>query len=160
MEFEKVNLTKDVLIEIKKVDDIFYKDENLTLDWYLERYTDKHIGYLIKDKEKIVGYIVAAPIKKVLYNALVKGVLINDTDINPDMFINKSRYNYIVSFVLLPDYRHNGIGTKLIKSIIKTVKKGYYCSLAISKEGNAISKKFMRVKKKINDEITVYEIKI
>ncbi len=160
MEFERVNLNKDILIEIKKIDDIFYKDDNTTLDWYLERYTDKHIGYLIKDNGKIVGYIVSVPIKKVLYNALINGVLVNDININPDMFITRSRYNYIVSFVMLPEYRHKGLGTKLIKSIIKNVKRGYYCALAISKEGNALSGKFMKLKKKINEDISVYEIKL
>ena len=66
----------------------------------------------------------------------------------------------IISFVLLPEYRHKGFGSELIKSILKNVRHGYYCSLAISKEGNTISKKYMKLKKIINDNINVYEIKL
>lgn len=160
MKFEKVKLTKENIKEIKKIDDIFYQDDDLDLNWYLDRYTEKHMGYLIKDNNKVVGYLVSVPIKKVFYKALISGVLINDTNVNPDMFVTHSKYNYIISFVLLPDYRHKGIGSELIKSVIKSVNHGYYCSLAISKEGNALSRKFMKLKKHINDNISVYEIKI
>ena len=161
MRIEKINLTKDNLIKIKEIDDLFYTDDHIDLDWYLERYNSKHIGYLLlNDHNVCIGYIVSVPVKKELYDALIKGVLVNDLNINPDMFIDKSKYNYIVSFIILEEYRHQGLGLELIKNIIKTVDKGFYCALTVSQEGAAISKKFMHLKKQINDDIAVFEIKI
>ena len=80
-------------------------------------------------------------------------------DINPQMFVKKSKYFYIISFVILEEYRHKGLGIKLIKNIIKTIDKGKYIALTVSKEGEAIAKKFMKKKKQINDDIAVFEIK-
>lgn len=126
MKIEKIYLTKDNLKKIKKIDDLYYKGENKTdLNWYLERFSSKHIGYvLLNGKSEYIGYIISVPVKKELYDALIGGVLVNDININPDMFINKSKYNYIVSFVILEEYRHMGLGVELIKNIINIVDKG------------------------------------
>ena len=69
MKIEKIYLTKDNIIKIKEIDDTFYEGNNLNdLDWYLERYNDKHFAYvLLDDNDNYVGYIIAIPIKKVLY---------------------------------------------------------------------------------------------
>lgn len=161
MKIEKIPLNKENLIKIKKIDDLYFTEDITDLNWYLERYTTKHTAYVIKDnQDNYQGYIIAVPIKKVLYKAITNGVLINDININPDMFVNKSKYHYIASFVILEKHRHKGLGLKLIKSIIKLVDKGYYCALVMSNEGDAISKKYMHLKKKINENISVYEIKL
>ena len=162
MKIEKIYLTEENLIRIKKIDDLYYEGENITdLNWYTDRYTSKHVGYvLLNEKNEYIGYIIAVPVKKELYDALINGVLVNDININPDMFINKSKYNYISAFVLLKEYRHQGIGVELIKSIINIVDKGSYCALTISKEGASISKRFMHLKKQINSDVAVYEMKL
>ena len=160
MTIEKIYLTKENLIKIKEIDDIFYRNDITPLEWYLERLTPKHTGYIIKDNDKVVGYLVAVPIRKECYEAIIKGVIINDIYINPNMYVEKSKYHYIVSFVLLEEYRHKGIGTKLILQVIKKVEKGYYCALTISQEGAALSKKFMKRKKQLNDNVAVFEIKL
>lgn len=156
MEIEKICLTKENLKKIKKIDDIFYHEDVTTIDWYLERYTPKHTGYILKDGKKIVGYLVAVPIKKEAYTAITKGVLVNDIYLNPDMYVEKSKYYYIVSFVLLEEYRHKGYGTRLVLSVIRKAEKGHYCALTISKEGAALSKKFMKLKKQVNDNVAVF----
>ena len=160
MQIEKIYLNKDNLIKIKQIDDEFFKEDITPLDWYIERYTSKHTGYIIKDNDKIIGYLVAVPIKKEAYNAIINGVIINDIHLNPDMFVEKSRYHYIIAFVLLDEYRHKGLGTSLIKSVIKHVEKGKYCTLTVSKEGASLSKKFMKLKQQLNDEVAVFEIKL
>ncbi len=160
MKIDKIRLTEENIKIIKEIDDTFYHDEATTIEWYLERYTSKHNGYLIKNNDKVVGYLVAVPIKKEAYDAITNGVIVNDIYLNPKMYIEKSKYHYIVSFVLLENYRNQGIGTNLILSIIKNVDKGRYCALTISKEGAAVSQKFMKLKKQINDDVAVFEIKL
>ena len=159
MRVEKVSLTKDNLLKIKSIDETFYKS-NLDINWYLERYTNKHNGYLLYDNNKVVGYIVSVPIKKELYDALVNGVLLNDININPDMFIEDSYYNYIVSIVILEEYRYQGMGNLLLEALLNNVKNGLYCALTISKEGSILANKYMNLKLKINDEVSVYELKV
>ena len=120
MKVEKISLTKDNLLKIKSIDETFYKS-NLDIDWYLERYTNKHNGYILYDNDKAVGYNVSVPIKKELYDALINGVLLNDININPNMFIEDSYYNYIVSIVILEEYRHQGMGNLLLEITQKKV---------------------------------------
>ncbi len=159
MRVEKISLTKDNLLKIKSIDETFYKS-NLDIDWYLERYTNKHNGYILYDNDKAVGYIVSVPIKKEFYDALINGVLLNDININPNMFIEDSYYNYIVSIVILEEYRHQGMGNLLLETLINNAKKGLYCALTISKEGSILANKYMNLKLKINNEVSVYELKV
>jgi len=95
------------------------------------------------------------PIKKELYNAIVNGVLINDLYINPNMIVNKSKYQYIVSSVILDDYRHKGFGKEMMKELLKN-GKGFYCALTITENGYNLAKKFMELKLKINDDANVF----
>ena len=75
MHIEEVKLTKENLIKIKEIDNTFYTKENISLDWYLERYTEKHSAILLLDKDEIVGYIISVPIKKELYDTIINGVI-------------------------------------------------------------------------------------
>ena len=92
MHIEEVKLTKENLIKIKEIDNTFYTKESINLDWYLERYNKNHSAILLLDGDKVVGYIISVPIKKELYDTIINGVIINDLQINPQMFINKSEY--------------------------------------------------------------------
>jgi len=152
---ENVNLTKDNLIKIKQIDNLFYKEDILTLDWYLERYNENHNGILLLDNNECVGYLVAIPIKKELYKTITNGVLVNDLYINPNMIVNKSKYYYIVSSVILDDYRHKGYGKEMMKELLKS-KKGIYCALTITEDGYNLAKKFMKLKLKINNNTNVF----
>ncbi len=159
MIIEKVSLSKNNLEEIKKIDDEFFSDENLTMDFYLNRYNEKHNGYILKDENKnVLGYLVSVPVKKELYNAIKKGVITNDLFINPQMFINKSKYNYIVSICILQEYRKKGYGKQLFETFLKDRKTGKYISLTITKEGYTLLNKYMNMMKKINNETAIFEL--
>jgi len=47
IKIEKVNLTEENLLKIKKIDDSFYKEDLLTFEWYIERYNKNHNGFLL-----------------------------------------------------------------------------------------------------------------
>lgn len=159
MRIEEVYLTKENLLKIKSIDDLFYSDQ-LEIDWYLKRYSDKHKGILLLDNDKCVGYIVMAPVRKELYKAIISGVILNDVDVNPDMFIDSSKYNYIVSCVILEEYRHKGYGKMLVEKLLTSNNKStHYCALTISKDGSNLASKFMKLKMKLNEEVNIYEIK-
>lgn len=155
IKIEKVSLTKENLLKIKKVDDSFYKEDLLTLEWYIERYNENNNGFLLMNDDCCVGYLVSVPIKKELYKAIINGVLINDLYINPNMIVNKSKYQYIVSSVILDNYRHKGYGKEMMKELLKNEKK-VFCALTITKDGYNLAKKFMKLKLKINDDTNVF----
>ena len=48
----------------------------------------------------------------------------------------------------------------MLTTIINIVDKGYYCALTVSKEGAGVAKKFMHLKKQINDDVAVFEVKL
>ncbi len=160
MKIEKIMLNNENLKEIKRIDDICFSDSVYDLKWYLDRYNSNYYGYGIYDEGKMIGYIISAPIKKDFYNALIKGVLIDDTCVNPEMFINKSKYNYVACMAMMPEYQKKGIGIKLVKSVIKEVPSGRYVALTVSDAGCSIASKYMKLKKKVNDKIKVFELKI
>ena len=155
MKIEEVNLTKDNLIKIEEIDNTFYKNDITGIDWYLQRYNENHKAVLLFDNDKCVGYCVYVPIKKELYEALVNGVLINDVNINPKMYINESEYNYVVSSVILKEYRGKGYATLMIERLLKN-KTGKFVALTISNDGYKLASKFMYFKFKISNEINVF----
>lgn len=155
MKIEEVNLTKENLIKIENIDNTFYKNDITGIDWYLQRYNKDHKAILLFDNDKCVGYCVFVPIKKELYEALVNGVLINDVNINPKMYINKSKYNYVVSSVILKEYRGKGYATLMIEKLLEN-KTGKFVALTISSDGYKLASKFMNFKLKISDEVNVF----
>lgn len=156
MHIEEINLTKENLIKIKQIDDTFYKKDNITLEWSLERYKGTHKGLVLLDQDKVVGYVVAVPIKKELYDTIVNGVIINDLQINPNMFITESNYYYIVSSVILKEYRGKRYGTKMLKRILENKEKNY-CVLTISEDGYNLVKNHMILKTHVYKEIYAFE---
>jgi len=59
MTIRKVQLNKDNLLKIEKIDDLFYVDAITGIDWYLQRYNENHWAYLlIDDFSNVVGYII------------------------------------------------------------------------------------------------------
>lgn len=157
MKIEKVYLTKENLLKLEKIDDSFYTDAITGIDWYLMRYNEKHYAYCLIDNEDIVGYIFSAPVKKELYEAITNGVLLNDLHINPNMFVDKSNYNYIVSCVIDENYRYKNYGKLLMETLLKDLKDCNVCCLTISKEGYKLSDKYLNFKSKLNDEVSVFE---
>ena len=156
MHIEEINLTKENLIKIKEIDDTFYDKDNISIEWLFERYKDTYKGLVLCDKEKIVGYITAVPIKKELYDTIINGVIVNDLQINPNMFVDESNYYYIVSIVIKKEYRGKGFGSKMLKLILENKNKNY-CVLTISDDGYNLIKKYMNLKTKVYKNIYVFE---
>ena len=136
------------------MDDTFYKRDNLDLDWYLERYKDKNGAVLLLDEDKCVGYIVSVPIRKELYDAITNGVIVNDVQVSPKMFINNSLYYYVVSCVVLNDYELHGYGSKMLEMILCEKKR--YCALTVSDGGYHLAKKYMDFKMNVYENINVF----
>jgi len=155
IKIETVNLNKENLIKIKEIDNIFYKEDILTIDWYLERYNDNHTGILLFDEDKCVGYLVSVPIKKVLYETIINGAITNDLYINPNMYTNKSNYNYIVSSVILKEYRRKGYGEMMLNKLFSE-NKGHFCALTITKDGYKLANKNMKLIMNINENTSVF----
>lgn len=157
MKIEKVNLTEENLLKIQDIDDLFYTNAITGINWYLKRYNEHHTAYVLVDKkDNFCGYVVAVPIKKELYDAIINGVITNDIHINPKMFVNKSKYYYLYSIVLLEKYRYRGWGTKLLNKLLEEIKDKKYCVLTVSKDGYNIMNKCMDIKIKIDDSIFVF----
>ncbi len=152
----EVKLNKENLEKIYNIDKTFYKDEILTMSWYLKRYNENHNAILIlDDKNNCVGYLVSVPIKKELYETIKKGIIINDLYINPNMYINDSKYYYISSFVIINEYRYKGHGQKMLEYLFKNCK-GKYCALTITNDGFRIAKKNMKLFCTINEKTNVF----
>lgn len=154
---ETVNLNKENLLKIKKIDDSFYKKAIAGIKWYLERYNEKHYAFCLINGEEIVGYIVSVPIKKELYDAIINGVLINDLHINPDMYVTESEYNYIVSCIIKEEYRYKNYGKLLMEKVLSNLNNCYACCLTITKDGYKLANKFLKLKEKLNDDVSVFE---
>lgn len=155
IKIKEENLNRSVLESIISLDKSFYNDKELTLNWYLERYKEYHKVILLYDDNKIVGYLLSVPIKKELYDAITNGIVTNDININPSMFVKESLYNYIVSILIDKDYRNNGYADELVNTLMNN-SNGKYCALTISKEGYTLANKYMDLKLKINDDISVF----
>jgi len=157
MELKTENLDKSTLAKIETIDNSFYTTAITGIGWYLERYSNKHKAILLYDDDNIcVGYLTSVPIKKVLYDALLNGVLTNDLHINPKMFIEKSDYNYIASSVILNEYRHKGYGKQMLDKLFSE-NSGKYVALTVSKDGFNLVKDCMELKIQIDNNTYVFE---
>lgn len=158
MKIIKSFLTNDVIDMIINIDKTFYEKVN-DEKWYKERYNRFHYAYILMDEEKPVGYILSVPIRKQLYDAIKSGVLINDTDVNPNMIVNESYYNYITSCVILEEYRNKGYGKNLLETLLQN-GRGFYIALTISNNGYKLARTYMDEMLKINNLMYVFEKEI
>ena len=92
---KEVNMTKEVLEEIRAIDLTFYPNIG-PIDWYLARYKPWHSAFVAMDEGKIVGYYSLA----MLDNGSVE----------------------LNNLSVLPEFRHLGIGEKLVKDAIEKAK--------------------------------------
>ena len=152
---ENKNINRSILERVKAIDEQFYTESKLTLDWYLERYKEYHVITLLYDDDKIVGYLLCVPIKKELYDDIMNGKLTNDIDVSHDMFVKDSLYNYIVSIVIDKEYRNNKYAYRLLDNLI--IKKGNkYCALTVSEAGKKLASKYMKKVLDVNDNVSVF----
>ena len=109
----------------------------------------------MNDNSDLIGYIVSVPIKKELYEAITNGVILNDLHINPTMFQKESDYHYIVSCVILEEYRYQNYGPKLMETLLSSLN-GRACCLTISKDGYRLASKYLNLKETLNDSVSVF----
>ena len=156
MKIKQHIMTEEILKIILQIDKTFYTDFDYDLDWYKERYLGKNLAYLLYDKNTCVGYVVCVGVRSNLYRAFKNGVLRGDYDINPNMFVENSKYNYLSSIVILEKYRQKGYGKKLLKTVFENVIGNIVC-LTISDEGFNLVHKNMKQLHKIDEKTYVFE---
>lgn len=158
MKIVKSFLTSDVIDVIINIDKSYYNDL-YEEKWYKERYNRFHYAYVLMDEEKPVGYILSVPIRKQLYDAIKSGVLVNDYDVNPNMIVNESYYNYITSCVILDEYRNKGYGKNLLETLFQN-GRGFYITLTTNNISYRLCRSYMNEMLKINNLMYVFEKEI
>ena len=152
---KEVSLTKEVLEEIRRIDLEFYPHIG-PIDWYLARYKPWHSAFVAMDDERIVGYFVAVPIQKGLYDAVLNGVLVDDLGVNPAMFLKESEYYYAVSIVIEKAYRGQKISRRLLDMFIDRHRDKKTCLIAISPEGCRLAEQYFKYKENLSDTVRVF----
>lgn len=138
MHIEVKKATEDLLQEIMAVDSYVY---HIGLNWYVRRYVGKEFA-LLYDEDGVAGYAVAVPIAKPMYDALVSGVVVNDIDLNEEMFLSQSDYYYLASAVVIPMYRKKGWGNQLVDTALNHIK-GQCVALVVSEAGEKLAKRHL-----------------
>ena len=151
----EISLTRDVLEEIRKIDLEFYPNIGL-IDWYLSRYKPWHSAFVAMDSEQMIGYFVAVPVRKELYDTIVNGVLVDDLGINPDMYLKDSEYYYAVSIVIRKEYRGRNIGRQLFDAYFSRYPDKKTCLLAVSKGGRRLAAHYFTLVKETSENVGVY----
>ena len=152
---KEVSLTREILEEIRKIDLEFYPNIGL-IDWYLSRYKPWHSAFAAMDDEKMIGYFVAVPVRKELYDAIVSGVLVDDLGINPDMFPKESEYYYAVSIVIQKEYRGRNISRQMLDAYFSKYPDKKTCLLAVSKNGYRLAEHYFSLVKDISENVGVF----
>jgi len=142
----------------------FYGNMNLTKEWYKMRYKSYHSIFTVYDNSvtfcdgtcKFIGYIAAIPITKELYDTISSGIIYDDINVNPNMFLKQSQYVYIPSIVLDEKYRNLGIGSMLFKKVLEKYNNHFLCGITISKNGFNLFKKYMQHKCNIMKDHDVF----
>ena len=152
---KEVSLTRETLEEIRKIDLEFYPNIGL-IDWYLSRYKPWHSAFVVMDDEEMIGYFVAVPVRKELYDAILNGVLVDDLGINPNMYLKESEYYYAVSIVIQKEYRGRNISRQMFDAYFSKYPDKKTCLLAVSKNGYRLAEHYFSLVKDISENIGVF----
>ena len=151
----EVSLTREVLEEIRRIDLEFYPNIG-SIDWYLSRYKPWHSAFAAMDAETLVGYFVAVPVRKELYDAILNGVLVDDMGINPDMYLKESEYYYAVSIVIQEAYRGRNISKQLFDMYFSKYPDKKTCALAVSRDGYRLAGHYFSLVKNISENVAAF----
>ena len=152
---KEVSLTRETLEEIRKIDLEFYPNIG-PIDWYLSRYKPWHSAFAAMDEEKMVGYFVAVPVRKELYDAILNGVLVDDLGVNPDMVLKESEYYYAVSMVIREAYRGRNLSRQMMDMYFGRYPDKKTCLLAVSKKGYRLAGHYFSLVKDITDHVGAF----
>ena len=152
---KEVSLTRETLEEIRRIDLEFYPNIGL-IDWYLSRYKPWHSAFAAMDDEKMIGYFVAVPVRKELYDAILSGVLVDDLGVNPDMFVKESEYYYAVSIVIQKEYRGRNISRQMLDAYFSKYPDKKTCLLAVCKSGYRLAGHYFSLVKDISENVGVF----
>ena len=153
--FREVSLTREILEEIRRIDLEFYPNIG-PIDWYLSRYKPWHSAFVAMDGEKMIGYFVAVPVRKELYDAILNGVLVDDLGISPDMYLKESEYYYAVSIVIQEAYRGRNISRKLFDAYFSKYPDKKTCALAISRSGRRLGEHYFSLVRELPGNVCVF----
>lgn len=152
---DKVRFTKEIKRIIKNLDDEISYYTNVDISWY-DRYSDDSYIYLLKDDDKIVGYIYGACITEKLYNSLLNGEITNDYLINKEEFVENSDYVYLTSIVVKDKYRNKHYGSLLQEKFLKENRDKNIVVLTVSNSGYNLVNKYFKLHKQIDKSHTIF----
>ena len=152
---KEVSLTRDILEEIRRIDLEVYKNIS-GIDWYLSRYKPWHSAFVAMDDSRIIGYVTAVPVRKVLYEAVLNGVLVDDLGINPNMFIQESEYMYASSIVIAKEYRKQSISGRLVEMLADRFRGKKICLMSVTEEGRRLAGHYFRHWMRLTDDVDVF----
>ena len=152
---KEVGLTRETLEEIRRIDLEFYPNIG-SIDWYLSRYKPCHSAFAAMDDEKMIGYFVAAPVRKELYDAILNGVLVDDLGVNPNMFLKESEYYYAVSIVIQKAYRGRNISRQMLDMYFSKHPDKKTCLLAVSRNGYRLAGHYFSLVKDLSGDVGVF----
>ena len=155
MTVREVSLTKEILEEIRKIDLELYPNIG-PIDWYLSRYKPWHSAFAAMDDGKMVGYFVAVPVRKELYDAILNGVLVDDLGVSPDMYLKESEYYYAVSVVIQEAYRGRNISRQMLDAYFSRHPDIKTCLLAVSSAGYRLAGHYFCLVKDISGNNGVF----
>ena len=155
IKIDKVKFTKEIKKIVKSLDDEISFFTNVDISWY-DRYSSESYIYLLKDDEKIVGYLYGAYITKKLYDLFLKGEIINDYLIDKKEFINNSNYIYITSIVIKEKYRNKKYGSLLNEMFLNDNNDKKIVVLTVSELGFKLFKKYFKLYKKIDETKNIF----
>lgn len=152
---DKVKFTKEIKRIIKNLDDEISYYTNVDISWY-NRYSDNSYVYLLKDNDKIVGYLYGTFITEKLYNLFINGKIINDYLIDKEEFLQSSDYIYLTSIVIKDEYRNKHYGSLLQEKFLKDNKDKKIVVLTISNSGYNLANKYFELYRQIDENHTIF----
>lgn len=152
---DKVKFTKEIKRIIKNLDDEISYYTNVDISWY-NRYSDNSYIYLLKDNDKIVGYLYGTFITEKLYNLFINGKIINDYLIDKEEFLQSSDYIYLTSIVIKDEYRNKHYGSLLQEKFLKDNKDKKIVVLTISNSGYNLANKYFELYRQIDENHTIF----
>jgi GNAT superfamily N-acetyltransferase len=134
---------------------------------------NRDIFILLYDDKKLIGYLCLFPIKDSLYEQILNGNKLFDSDIPGEMLEQYKPYNvyklYLLSAAIHPKYQKNGLSNQLIKGFYryilekkeKNVTFSSALSSAVTNEGKQMLERMGFIeKKKLHGGFSLNELTI